>query len=442
MSGIAEVLNNMGFIVTGSDISESDVVTRLRKSGIIVFIGHDRKNVRNAETLIYSSAVNSKNVEVKEALNKKIPVIPRAEMLAELMRVKYSISIAGTHGKTTTTSMLATILSMAGKDPTYVIGGKLMMQGSGAKLGKSNFMVAEADESDGSFLSLFPTVAVITNIENDHLDHYGTLGNLINAFKVFGNKVPFYGLVVMNADCENSRTIENNLNKRVVTFGLSEKADVRASEISTSVRGTKYKLFLGKNKKGSVKMRIGGIHNVMNSLAAIAASLEAGIDLNTIKKGLSEFCLPERRFQILFDKKGILVVDDYAHHPTEIRATLDVLSNSGFKRIIAIFQPHRFTRLKILMKEFSEVFDGVDKLIIAEIYSANQTEIKNVSSRVLTKKIKAYGLRDVEYIKDFDEIPSYLHEIVKEGDAIVFLSAGNLTKTAHRFGDMLKESSG
>ncbi len=439
MSGIAEVLNNMGFIVSGSDIAESKVISRLRKSGIKIYIGHSGENIRDSETLIYSSAINSDNVEIKAARENNIPIIPRAEMLAELMRVKYSISIAGTHGKTTTTSMIATILSEAGKDPTYVVGGKLMMQESGAKLGKSNFLVAEADESDGSFLQLFPTIAVITNIENDHLDYYGSMENLIKAFESFGNKVPFYGLVVINADCKNSEKVIKNLNKRVITFGLSDDADIRAKEIKTDVKGTSYKLIINGKKEGTVKMKIGGIHNVMNSLASIAASIESGIDLETVKNGLMEFCLPERRFQKLYDSNGILVVDDYAHHPTEIKAALSILSGSEYKRVIAVFQPHRYTRLKLLMKEFAESFDVVDKLIIAKLYSANQKEIKDVNSGRLTELVKSYGIKDVIYIEDFDEIAKYLLSIVKKSDAIIFLSAGNLTKTAHEFGNSLRE---
>lgn len=439
MSGIAEVLHNMGFIVTGSDISESAVVSRLRETGIVVYIGHKKENLGEAETLVYSSAVNHENVEVKEALLRHIPVIPRAEMLAELMRVKYSVSIAGTHGKTTTTSMIATIFSRAGMDPTYVVGGKLKMQESGAKLGKSDFLIAEADESDGSFLKLFPTVAVITNIENDHLDYYGSMEKLIEAFKDFGNKVPFYGSVVINANCKNLNKIIGKLNKRVVTFGLSAEADIRAEDVETSVRDASFKLFVKKKELGIVKLGVGGEHNVMNSLAAIAASLEAGINLEIIRKGLSEYSLPERRFQILFDKKDILVVDDYAHHPTEIRATLGVLSESRYKRVIAVFQPHRYTRLKILMKEFAGSFKSVDKLILSKIYSANQKEIKNVNSFKLSEMIKSHGIEDVLYIDEFREISRFLMQIVREGDAIVFLSAGNLTKTAHEFAGFLKK---
>ncbi len=439
MSGIAEVLKNMGFSVTGSDIAESSVINNLRDKGIKITIGHKPQNIGLAETLVFSSAITRNNPEIKEALKNKIPVIPRAEMLAELMRVKYSISIAGTHGKTTTTSMLATILSMAGKDPTYVVGGKLMMQESGAKLGKSNYLVAEADESDGSFLSLFPTIAIITNIEDDHLDYYKNINNLKKAFKNFGNKVPFYGLVVMNSDCNVSGKIIKKLNKRVRLFGLSEKADIRAKNIKTSLRNSEYDLMIDGKQAGKVKMKIPGLHNIMNSLAAVAASIEAGIEPDIIINGLKNFSLPERRLQTLLDRGGVFVADDYAHHPTEIKSTLSVFEGSEYKRVIAVFQPHRFTRLQIFMGEFGKSFGAADLVIIAKLYGANQKEIKNVNSGTLVKMMKKDSNKNVVYIEDFEEIKSFLLREVKSGDAIVFLSAGNLTKTAHEFADQLGE---
>jgi UDP-N-acetylmuramate--alanine ligase len=439
MSGIAEVLHNMGFIVSGSDIGEGETVKRLKSMGITVYLGHAADHVGDAETLVYSSAVTRQNQEVAEALKRKIPVIPRAEMLAELMRMKFSVAVAGTHGKTTTTSMIAAVLTAAGKDPTYVVGGKLKIEESGAKLGKSDYLVAEADESDGSFLKLFSTLAVITNIEDDHLDYYQTMGNLLQAFNDFGDKVPFYGSVILSLDCPNIRKIVSLLNKRVLTYSISQDAHVKAEDIENSVFGSTFDLVVDGEKKTRLQLNVGGIHNVSNALAAITAALEIGIEIPVIEEGLNRFYLPERRFQVLFYNKDYLVVDDYAHHPTEIAAILDTLAAGEFKRIIAVFQPHRFTRLEILMDRFASCFGKAGRLIIADIYGANQQAIKNIDSRVLTEKIRAAGFKDVQYIGTFDQIIAHLEETVQQGDAVVFLSAGNLTSAAHRFGKRMEE---
>jgi UDP-N-acetylmuramate--alanine ligase len=435
MSGIAEVLHNMGFTVSGSDIAEGETVKRLKSMGINVWLGHHKDHVENAETLVYSSAVTRDNEEVSEALRRKIPVIPRAEMLAELMRLKFAITVAGTHGKTSTTSMIATILTTAGKDPTFVVGGKLKIEESGAKLGKSDYLIAEADESDGSFLKLFPTLAIITNIEDDHLDHYKSMETLINAFNDFGNKVPFYGSVILNNECENSRKIVHRLNKRVLTYGISPSPDidVKAENIENSVFSASFDLLVNQENIGRVELNVGGLHNVLNALAAITASLEIGIEFSVIKEGLRRFYLPERRFQVLFYTGDYLVVDDYAHHPTEINVTLDTLRTGHFKRIIAVFQPHRYTRLNNLMDRFASCFKKADQLIISELYSANQAAIENVNSHVLAEKIKTSGFNDVFHIKTLDGIIRHLQGTIKKGDAVVFLSAGNLTHTAHQF---------
>ncbi len=439
MSGIAEVLHNMGFTVSGSDIGEGETVNRLRSMGITVWLGHNKEHSKGAETLVYSSAVTRDNEEVREALARKIPVIPRAEMLAELMRMKFAIAVAGTHGKTTTTSMIATILTTAGKDPTFVVGGRLKIEESGAKLGDSDYLVAEADESDGSFLRLFPTLAIITNIEDDHLDHYKTLDNLVNAFNDFGNKVPFYGSVILNCECANSRKIVSRLNKRVITYSLSHDTDVRAANIENSVFGAAFDLVINKKKKARLQLNVGGMHNILNALAAAAAAIEVGIDLPVIQEGFKRFYLPDRRFQVLFYNNDYLVIDDYAHHPSEIKATLDTLKSGDFKRIIAVFQPHRFTRLQILMDRFASCFKNADQLIVSELYSANQAPIKNINSRVLVEKIKAAGFHHVFHIPDFDRIEQYLEKNIKKGDAVAFLSAGNLTHTAHRFAKRMEE---
>lgn len=440
MSGIAEVLHNIGFTVSGSDIAESDTVRRLKSKGIIVFIGHKKENILGVETLVYSSAVDQENPEVAEALNMRIPVIPRAEMLAELMRVKFAITVAGTHGKTTTTSMIAAILTVAGKDPTFVVGGRLRMEDSGARLGQSVYLVAEADESDGSFLKLFPTLAVITNIEDDHLDFYRNIDNLRTAFVDFANKVPFYGAIIANLDCPETLGILPRMNKRIITFSCHQDAHIKAQNIRESVFSLSFDLIVKDQNQGPVELNIGGKHNVSNALAAIAAAIETGIDIPTIKKGLAQFYLPDRRFQILYRDSNYLVIDDYAHHPTEIQATIDTLKSGSYKRITAIFQPHRYTRLEILMDRFASCFQGVDRLIIAPIYSANQQKIPNIDSEALLKKIKASGFQSVEYIDSFEEIIDNLQSQTRAGDAVLFLSAGNLTRAAHDFAARISKS--
>jgi UDP-N-acetylmuramate--alanine ligase len=439
MSGIAEVLYNMGFEISGSDIAENDGVNHLRSLGVKVYLGHSQNNIKKSETLVYSSAITKENVEVKKALKMKIPVISRAEMLAELMRLKFSIAVAGTHGKTTSTSMISSILTVAGKDPTYVVGGRLKIQKSGAKLGKSDYLIAEADESDGSFLRLLPTIAVITNIEDDHLDHYQSVEKLRTAFETFCNKVPFYGSVVLNNDCEYCRRIIPCLNKRVITYGLNGRPFIKADKINHSIFNIHYDLILGDRNYGRVMLNVGGIHNVMNSLSAISATYEIGLDVSVIKEGLKRFFLPERRFQVLFYNNNRLVIDDYAHHPTEIKATINTLRTGDFKRVIVIFQPHRFTRLKLLLNEFAVAFSGADMLIITKIYAAGQKELKDVSGGRLAEEIKKSGIKKVFYLEDFDEIIASLKKEIRDGDAVAFLSAGNLTTVAHRFAGTLEE---
>ncbi len=433
MSGIAEVLHNMGFQISGSDIAENETVRRLRAMGMRIAIGHAAANVGDAGALVYSSAVSEDNVEVLEALKGKLPVIPRAEMLAELMRMKFSLAVAGTHGKTTTTSMIAAILTQAGLDPTYVVGGRLKVEGSGAKLGSSRYLVAEADESDGSFLKLFPSIAVVTNIENDHLEFYGRMKNLVQAFRQFADKVPFYGAVILNCDCPRVRKIIPLVRKKIVTYGFAPDADLRATKVRNSGFASGYELVAQGRERGAVRMNVGGRHNVANSLAAVAAALEVGVGLDTIVSSLGKFVLPERRFQVLHSSPGLLVVDDYAHHPSEIKAALRTLRGCRRKRVIAVFQPHRFTRLQILMKQFATAFRDADLLVISKLYSANQDEIPGVSSQVLAEAVRRAGQKNVAYMETFDQIRAFLLRELREGDGVVFLSAGNLTRLAHDF---------
>jgi len=433
MSGIAEVLHNMGFQISGSDIAENDTVRRLRGLGMRIAIGHAAANVGDAGALVYSSAVSEDNVEVLEALKNKLPVIPRAEMLAELMRMKFSLAVAGTHGKTTTTSMIAAILTQARLDPTYVVGGRLRVEGSGAKLGSSRYLVAEADESDGSFLKLFPSIAVVTNIENDHLEFYGRINHLIRAFHQFADKVPFYGAVILNGDCPRIRKIMPRIRKKIVTYGFHAGADVRAVKVRASGFASSYELVIHGRSRGEVKLGVGGRHNVSNSLAAIGAALEVGIDLETIISSLARFALPERRFQVLYSSRSLLVVDDYAHHPSEIKATLRMLRAARRRRVIVVFQPHRFTRLQILMKQFARAFRLADLLVIAKLYTANQDEIAGVNSQALAAAVRESGQTNVTYLETFPEIGAFLRRELREGDGLAFLSAGNLTRLAHDF---------
>jgi len=341
--------------------------------------------------------------------------------------------VAGTHVKTTTTSMIAAILTQAGLDPTYVVGGRLKVEGSGAKLGSSRYLVAEADESDGIFLKLFPTIAVVTNIENDHLEHYGRMKNLVQAFRQFADKVPFYGALILNGDCRNIRKIMPLIRKRIVTYGFAAEADLRAVKVKTAGFASSYELLVQGKSRGTVHVNVGGRHNVANSLAAIGAAMEVGIDLETIRASLEKFTLPERRFQVLYSSPELLVIDDYAHHPSESRATRQTLRESQYRRVIAVFQPHRFTRLHLLMKQFTRAFRKADLLVIARLYTANQDEIAGVSGRVLAENIRNSGQENVFYLETFAEISEFLKGRLQAGDAVAFLSAGNLTRLAHDF---------
>jgi len=440
MSGIAEVLHNLGMAVTGSDLQESSTIRRLRRIGIKVFTGHDSGNLGDTEVLVYSSAVDRRtNPEVQAALAEKIPVIPRAEMLAELMRVKYSLAVAGTHGKTTTTFMIAHLLKTVAFDPTIVVGGKLEVDDAGGKLGASDYLVAEADESDGSFLQLLPTIAVINNIDDDHLDYYGSMRKLRRSFVDFANKVPFFGAVIAAVDCPNVRRILPYLNKRVITAGLHASAAVRGENVSCSAFCSSFDLFVAGRFRGRVRMGVGGLHNIRNALSAIGAALETGAECDAICNALADFYLPERRFQVLGQAAGITVIDDYAHHPTEIEAVLKTLRAGQFKRIIAVFQPHRYSRLQKLMHRFALSFSDADQVIIARLYSAGQDEIPQVNSRVLMERIRERGEVAVTCLETDGEITDFLRSMVSAGDALVFLSAGNLTFTAQETARMLQE---
>lgn len=439
MSGIAEVLINLGYKVTGSDIRESDTTKRLSSLGAAIHYGHTKKNLDASDVVVISSAVRPDNPEVEAAHEKLIPVIPRAEMLAELMRLKYGIAVAGSHGKTTTTSMIATVLAHGGMDPTIVIGGKLNSLGTNAKLGQGEFMVAEADESDGSFLKLSPTISVITNIDPEHLDHYGSMDRLTEAFHQFADKIPFYGISVLCLDHPNVQALIPNMKKRYATYGLTAQADFQAREIEYAGLKTHYTAFHKGKMLGKVTLRMPGLHNVYNSLAAIAVASELDMPFSTIKEGMASFSGVQRRFQVKGEAGGVTVVDDYGHHPEEIKATLSAARSAWDRRVIAVFQPHRYTRTRDLFADFLKAFYQADTLVLTDIYPAGEDPIPGIRAESLYEGIKEYGHRDVHFIPDKEHIASKLLDIVRDGDLVITLGAGDIWKAGEELLDRLKE---
>ncbi len=435
MSGIAELLINLGYDVSGSDIRASKVTERLTQLGARIYNGHRKENVRGADVVVYSSAIKEDNPEIQEARVSYIPVIPRAEMLAELMRLKYGIVVAGSHGKTTTTTMIASVLNSAGMDPTVVIGGRLdIWEGANARLGQGDIMVAESDESDGSFLLLSPAIAVVTNIDREHLNHYGDMDNLRNTFIDFINKVPFYGLAVLCLDNEEIQGIIPSLKKRYKTYGLSSQAEIRAKNINHKGFGSSFEVLYGGESIGSVEVGIPGIHNVLNALATIAVALELNIPMKDIRAGLSNIGGLRRRFQIIGELRGVSLVDDYAHHPTEISATLKTARMCWpDRRIIVVFQPHRFTRTKDLYSRFTKCFHDADILILIPIYPAGETPIEGVTSQWLLKGIKEHGHRNAIFCSDKQEVIDYLKDNIRSGDILITLGAGDVNKIGEEF---------
>jgi UDP-N-acetylmuramate--alanine ligase len=428
MSGIAELLLNLGYQVSGSDLKSGPITQRLSALGGKIYAAHSARNVHDANVVVFSSAVRQDNVEVVEAKKLQIPVIPRAEMLAELMRLKYGVAIAGSHGKTTTTSMVATVLVHGGYDPTVVIGGRLNALGSNAKLGKGEFLVAEADESDGSFLKLSPTLAVVTNIDREHLDHYAGLAEIEAAFAMFVNKVPFYGAAALCLDDPNVQAIIPRVERRIITYGTSKQADLVASRIEFQGFGCCYQARYQGNVLGTISLKVPGQHGVLNSLAALAIGLELDIPVKKIIAALGDFQNADRRFQIKGEKQGVLVVDDYGHHPTEIIATLDAAHNASDRRIIAVFQPHRYTRTQALEEEFARAFYHADIVIVLPIYAAGEDAIPGVTAEKLAGMIKKHGHRDVTYAPDFPAAVQMLRTRLQEGDLLLTFGAGDVWK--------------
>ena len=439
MSGIAEVLLNQGYKVSGSDLKASDITRRLQGMGATIFEGHRAENLVHADVVVISSAVRKDNPEVVTARQRKIPVIPRAEMLAELMRLKYAVAVAGSHGKTTTTSMVATVLSAAGLDPTAVVGGKVNVLDSNARLGQSELMVVEADESDGSFLHLHPSITVVTNIDPEHMDHYGTLDNLKDAFTAFCNRVPFYGLNVLCLDNPNVQSLLPRLEKRFVTYGSSHMADYRLEGIRLEGFTTRFEAFRRDEPLGEFRVRMVGAHNALNALAVIAVAEEMDIPLDVVRSALSEFGGVQRRFTVRGEAAGVTVVDDYGHHPTEVQATLAGARRAFGRRTVVAFQPHRYTRTHDLLKEFATSFNDADVVFVSSVYAAGEERIPGATGDVLAEAVRAHGHRDVTFVEKRTDLAKALLPRLREGDIVLTLGAGDITQVGPELVELLKQ---
>ena len=427
MSGIAEVLLNLGYTVSGSDLKLTPVTDRLASLGASVFEGHRAENAAGAHVVVTSTAIRPRNPEVEEARRRGVPVIPRAEMLAELMRLKYGVAVAGSHGKTTTTSMVALVLDRGGLDPTVVVGGRLGVLGSGARLGKGEFLVAEADESDRSFLRLTPTIAVVTNIDREHLDTYRDLADVQEAFLGFVNKVPFYGGAVLCLDDPPVQDILPRVERRVVTYGLTHQASVSARDLELSATGSHYTATLDGRPLGSLTLSVPGAFNVANSLAAVAVGLDLEVPFDAIRAGLESFTGVDRRFQVRGERGGVVVIDDYGHHPAEIRVTLDALRRrAGERRTVVLFQPHRYTRTQALWDDFARAFNEADVLLLTDIYPASEEPIPGVTAEALARAVAEHGHRRVSWTGDLKSATDRLAAEVREGDVVLTLGAGSV----------------
>jgi UDP-N-acetylmuramate--alanine ligase len=427
MSGIAEVLLNLGYTVSGSDLKSSDLTRRLQSLGGQIFIGHSEHQIEGADVVVMSSAVSRNNPEVEAARKRSIPVIPRAEMLAELMRLKFSVAVAGAHGKTTTTSIISSVLAKGGFDPTVVIGGKLKSIGSNAVLGTGEFIVAEADESDGSFLRYSPTIAVITNIDREHLDFYADLDEIRRVFLEFINRIPFYGLAVLCLDDEPVQDLIPKITKRCTTYGLNPQADFHAKDMEFEGLRSRFTVFFKDHRLGDVSLNLPGQHNVTNALASIAVGMELEIPFTVIRSALETHEGVQRRLEVKGEIAGVTIVDDYGHHPTEIKTTLLAARQCWpEKRLVVVFQPHRYTRTKALFDDFTRAFYQSDVLLVLPIYPAGEHPIEGVNAKALCDGISAHGHRDVSFHNDFESAVSFLKSRLKAGDILLTLGAGNI----------------
>ncbi len=441
MSGIAELLLNLGYRVSGSDLATSDITKRLEGLGGVVYQGHDASCIEGAEVVVTSTAVRKDNPEVLAAIEAGIPVIPRAEMLAELMRLKkFGIGIAGSHGKTSTTSLVGAVLAEANLDPTVVIGGKVNSLGSNAKLGEGEFLVAEADESDGSFLHLTPVVEVVTNIDLEHLDYYNNIEEIKDVFLQFINKIPFYGAAILCLDNDHIAELLPQIKKRVITYGLTAQADIHTRKIDKLGFGCRFDVCVGREVLGEITLQFPGIHNVYNALATVAVGLELEIDFATIAAGLSKFNGVQRRLQLKGEHKNITVIDDYGHHPTEIKATLSALKDAWpDRRLVVLFQPHRYTRTQALFKEFCTAFHAADMLMLTEIYPASEQPIEGVNTACLAAAIKERGQREVYQTETVEDLPQAVLPLLLEGDVVVTLGAGNVYQAGEKLLSLLEK---
>jgi UDP-N-acetylmuramate--alanine ligase len=448
MSGIAEVLLNLGYVVSGSDLRLSPLTERLHSMGAYVFEGHHPENVVGADVVVISSAVRADNPEVLAAREQHIPVIPRAEMLSELMRLKYGIAVAGMHGKTTTTSMVAAVLAAGGLDPTVVVGGRVDAMGSNARVGKSRYLVAEADESDRSFLQLSPIVEVVTNIDIEHMDCYRDLRDVEQTFLQFMDRVPFYGIVLACNDDGALRNLLPSVRRRVLTYGTTEGSDFRIADASLGPGSdgylslSRFRVHYRGRDLGEFQLRVPGEHNVCNATAAIAVGLGLDVALDNIRYALAQFSGVDRRFQVKGRMNGTTVIDDYGHHPTEIKATLAAARQCGFSRIHVIFQPHRYTRTQLLMDRFATAFQDADSLVLLEIYPANETPIEGITSEALAERIRAAGMREVQYAASSAGAAEIAAQRAEPGDMILTLGAGNISQLGAMVLQALKERAG
>jgi len=444
MSGIAEVLLNLGYAVQGSDLKANSVTRHLAKMGAKVLIGHEAGNVEGADAVVVSTAINRENPEVAAALAARIPVVPRAEMLAELMRFRYAIAVAGTHGKTTTTSLVASVLAEGGEDPTFVIGGRLKSAGSNARLGAGRYLVAEADESDASFLHLQPMMAVITNIDNDHLGtHGGDFSKLRQSFLEFLRNLPFYGLAVLCADDAELAKLLPEIGSPVLTYGVGEQADLRAVDIRRDGPRTHFMALRKGHEPLAITVNLAGLHNVLNSLAAIAVATDLGIADGAIQKALASFQGIDRRMQVVGELElpggDVVVVDDYGHHPTEIAATLDALRQAyAGRRIVLVFQPHRFTRTRDLLDDFARVLATADTLLVTEVYAAGEAPIDGADGRAISRAVRGRGKVEPVFVPTVEEIATELVGLVKPGDVIAMMGAGSISTAAQELAERLK----
>lgn len=445
MSGLAEILRTLEFDVSGSDLKPNEITRRLETLGVRIDIGHRGDNVEGADVVVYSSAIAPTNPEIVRARALEIPIIPRAEMLAELMRVKYTVAIAGSHGKTTTTSLVATVTRAAGLDPTVVVGGKVNALGSNARLGAGDLFVAEADESDGSFLRLTPTIAVITNIDAEHLDHYGTHEAVKDAFVQFANRIPFYGLGVLCVDHPHVQAILPRLERRHVTYGVSRQADYRASHPSYEGLETRFTAYRRNDPIGEFVVRMPGAHNVLNSLAVIAVADELAIPLDVTREAVRSFHGVQRRFTVVGqpeiardgERGDVMIIDDYGHHPAEIEATLDAAQRGFDRRVVVAFQPHRYTRTHALFEEFTRAFNKADLLFVTEVYPAGEQPIQGATGQALTDAIRAHGHKAASYIPDKKKVTSALLDAVRPGDLVIALGAGDINASARELASVL-----